>query len=102
MVKTIELMLGLPPMTQLDLSATPMRNCFTTVANLTPYASVKNRIPLDEMNKPAAQLNGKAKEFALKSLVLDFEVEDKADEDTLNRILWHSVRGDAPYPGVRR
>ena len=37
MVKTIELMLGLPPMTQLDLSATPMRGCFTDKPDLTPY-----------------------------------------------------------------
>jgi YVTN family beta-propeller protein len=101
MVKTIELMLGLPPMTQLDLSATPMRGCFADTPDLTPYVAVKNRIPLDEMNKPVAKLEGKAKEFALKSLELDFDVEDRADEDTLNRILWHSVRGDRPYPGDR-
>jgi YVTN family beta-propeller protein len=101
MVKTIELMLGLPPMTQLDLGATPMRGCFADKPDLTPYAAVKNRIPLDEMNKPVAKLEGKAKEFALKSLALDFDEEDRADEDTLNRILWHSVRGDLPYPGDR-
>jgi YVTN family beta-propeller protein len=101
LVKSIELMLGLPPMTQLDLSATPMRGCFTDRPDLTAYAAVKNRVPLDEMNKPVEKLSGKAKEFALKSLALDFDVEDKADEDTLNRILWFSVRGDRPYPGDR-
>jgi YVTN family beta-propeller protein len=101
MVKTIELMLGLPPMTQLDLSATPMHGCFTDTPDLTPYAHVKNRVPLDEMNKPVSALTGKAREFALKSLDLDFDVEDRADEDTLNRILWFSVRGDRPYPGDR-
>src|SRR5206468_2593211 len=79
MVKTIELILGLPPMTQLDLSATPMRGCFTDTPDLTPYAAAKNRVPLDEMNKPAAELKGKAKEFALKSLALDFDEEDPAD-----------------------
>ncbi len=101
MVKTIELILGLPPMTQLDLSATPMRGCFTDKADLTAYTAVKNKIALDEMNKPVAKLEGKAKEYALKSLALDFEEEDKADEDTLNRILWFSVRGNQPYPGDR-
>jgi YVTN family beta-propeller protein len=101
MVKTIELILGLPPMTQLDLSATPMRGCFTDKPDLTPYTMVKNRIPLDEMNKPVEKLNGKAKEFALKSIELDFDVEDRADEDTLNRILWFAMRGDVPYPGDR-
>jgi YVTN family beta-propeller protein len=101
MVKTIELILGLPPMTQLDLNATPMRGCFTEKPDLTPYSSVKNRIPLDEMNRPVKDLTGKDREFALKSLELDFDVEDRADEDTLNRILWHSVRGNQPYPGDR-
>ncbi len=98
MVKTIELMLGLPPMTQLDLGATPMRGCFTDKPDPTQYVAVKKRIALDEMNKPVAKLEGKAREFALKSLELDFDEEDRADEDTLNRILWHSVRGDRPYP----
>jgi hypothetical protein len=101
MVKTIELMLGLPPMTQLDLSATPLRGCFTDKPDLTPYTAAKNRIPLDEMNKPVKELEGKAKEFALKSLELDFDEEDRADEDTLNRILWFSVRGNQPYPEDR-
>jgi len=58
LVKTIELMLGLPPMTQLDLSATAMRGCFADRPDLTPYAAVKNKIPLGEMNKPAEQLEG--------------------------------------------
>jgi hypothetical protein len=102
LVKTIELMLGLPPMTQLDLSATPLRGCFMDKPDLTPFTAVKNRIPLDEMNKPVGGLTGKAREFALKSMELDFDVEDRADEDTLNRILWFSVRGDEPYPGESR
>ena len=58
MVKTIELILGLPPMKQLDLSATPMRGCFTDKPDLTPYTAVKNKIPLDEMNKPVEELDG--------------------------------------------
>jgi YVTN family beta-propeller protein len=99
MVKTIELMLGLPPMTQLDLSATPMRGCFTDTPDLTAYTAAKNNVPLDEMNKPAKELKGTALEFARKSMELDFDEEDKADEDTLNRILWFAMKGDKPYPG---
>jgi YVTN family beta-propeller protein len=101
MVKTIELMLGLPPMTQLDLSATPMRGCFTDEADLTPYTAVKNNIPLEESNKSVAQLEGPAREFALQSLALDLSVEDRADEETFNRILWFATRGDEPYPKDR-
>jgi len=99
MVKTIELMLGLPPMNQLDLTATPLRNCFTATPDLTGYVAVKNRVPLDEMNKPLSKLQGKAKHWAEQSLAQDFDKEDRADEDTLNRILWHSIRGEQPYPG---
>jgi hypothetical protein len=99
MVKTMEMILGLPPMTQLDLSATPMRGCFTDKPDLTLYAATKNKIPLDEMNKPVKELEGKAKEYALKSLELDLDVEDRADEETFNRILWFSVKGNQPYPG---
>src|SRR6267142_4236051 len=47
MVKTIELMLGLPPMNKLDLSATAMRNCFAEKPDLTPYKTRPNRIKLD-------------------------------------------------------
>src|SRR5262249_51872837 len=99
MVKTIEMILGLPPMNQLDLSATPMRRCFQPEADLTPYTAVPNKIRLDEMNPELKALKGKALYWAKKSLELDLDDGDEADEDTLNRILWHSVRGyDTPYP----
>ncbi|WP_020468489.1 alkaline phosphatase family protein [Zavarzinella formosa] len=99
MVKTLELMLGLPPMNQMDLSATPMRNCFQSEPDLTPYKSVVNRIPLDEMNPAVKKLTGKQLFWAEKSLALNLREGDKADEDTLNRIIWHATRGyDVPYP----
>jgi YVTN family beta-propeller protein len=99
MVKTIELILGLRPMNQLDLSATPMRRCFGAEADLTAYHAVPNRIALDEMNPALGSLKGPALYWARKSLELDLDEADRADEDTLNRILWHSIRGyEAPYP----
>jgi DNA-binding beta-propeller fold protein YncE len=102
MVKTIELILRLPPMTQLDLSATAMRNCFADKPDLTAYAHVPNKIKLDEMNKAIKELNGSALYWAKKSMELDFEAEDLADEDTFNRILWHAMRGDEPFPRDKR
>jgi YVTN family beta-propeller protein len=98
MVKSIELILGLPAMTQLDLSATPMKNCFAAEADLTPYDCVANKIKLDEMNLKIDKLDGAAREWAEKSLALDFDDIDAADEDTLNRVLWFALRGTAPYP----
>ncbi len=99
MVKTLELILGLPPMNQLDLSATPMRACFTDTPELTTYDCKPNKIKLDDMNPPLKALTGKAKYWAERSLAMNFDDGDAADEDTLNRILWHSTRGDeTPYP----
>ena len=98
MVKTIELMLGLPPMNQFDLSATPMRGCFTAKPDLTPYAAVPNIIPLDEMNKPLDQLRGAALHWAQESLKQNFDEGDAADDEVVNRILWFAMRGDEPYP----
>jgi YVTN family beta-propeller protein len=99
MVKTIELSLGLPPMNQLDLSATPMRNCFQAAPDLTAYTSRPNRIPLDEMNPAVEKLQGQALHWARKSLAMNLDEGDKADEDTLNRILWYAMRADkVPYP----
>lgn len=58
MIKTIELLLGLPPMTQMDLLALPMRGCFTATPDQTPYKAVPNRLKLDEMNPPLKALSG--------------------------------------------
>jgi YVTN family beta-propeller protein len=98
MVKTIELILGIPPMNQLDLSATAMRNCFQAEPDLAPFTCLPNVIALDEMNPPLKKLKGQALLWAQKSMALNLETEDRADEDTFNRILWFSTRGDAPYP----
>ena len=98
-VRTIELILGLPPMNQFDLSAAPMTSCFTDKPVFTPYQVARNRIPLDEMNPPLAALSGARWYWAMKSLALPLDDVDEADEDTFNRILWHSVKGyDTPYP----
>jgi len=98
MVKTIELILGLPPMNQLDLSATAMRKCFDAQPDPAAYSCLPNRIRLDEMNPPLIKLQGKALDWARKSLALNLDEADEADEDTMNRILWHATRGDAHYP----
>jgi len=102
MIRTIELILGLPPMNQLDLSATPMRDCFQDAPDRTPYTALPNRIPLDDMNPPLAALTGPALHWARRSLAMDLDDADEADEEEFNRLLWHAVRGhDAVYPEQR-
>lgn len=100
MVRTMELILGLPPMNQFDASATPMASCFADKADLTPYTSVPNIVPLDQVNPPLASIRDpRQKHWAEVSIKLPLDDIDAADEDTLNRILWHAARGrDDNYP----
>jgi len=100
MIRTMELILGLPPMNQFDASATAMTSCFTDKPDFTPYDSVPNIIPLDQMNPDLKAItNPHQRHWALASLELPLDDVDEADEDTLNRILWHAVRGrDDTYP----
>ena len=95
----MELMLGLPPMNQLDAMAPVMRTCFNDAPDLKPYDAIKNQIPLDQMNPPKVALDGKALELADQSDAQDFSEPDRAKEDVLNRIVWHAMKGtDTPYP----
>ena len=100
MVRTMELILGLPPMNQLDASATPMAGCFGEQPDLTPYEAVPNNIPLDRLNPDVKTIRDPRQlHWANVSLQLPLDEVDEADEETLNRILWHSVRGrDDTYP----
>ncbi len=102
-VKTIELILGLPTMSLFDLIANDMRASFRDEPDFTPYAAVVPKQPLDEVNPPATVLRGEARRGALASARMRFDVPDAAPSEQLNRILWHNVRGwDVPYPGVKR
>ena len=100
LLRTMELMLGLPPMNAMDASATPLFDCFSDVPDLTPFESVPNRIPLDQMNpEPRAIRDAQQRRYAQLSAKLPLEEVDKCPEDLLNRILWNARKGSrAPYP----
>jgi hypothetical protein len=100
LLRTIELILGIPPMTQMDATATPMFDCFTDTPNLTPYDSVTNNIPLNEMNRRAKDIKDAAlRHDALVSAKLPLDKEDQCPEDLFNHILWRSAKGSkVPYP----
>jgi YVTN family beta-propeller protein len=98
MIRTIEQILGLPPMNIQDAIADPMVSCFNETPDLTPYQAVPNQIPLDEMNPPLSALEGKALHYAQKSLEPQFDGIDTGDDDLFNRILWFAARGNQPYP----
>ncbi len=100
LLRTIEQILGIPPMNQFDASASPMFECFTDVPDLTPFKARPNQVPLDRLNPEAAALADPIlRADALASARLDLGEADRAPEDLFNRILWRAVRGSAvPYP----
>jgi YVTN family beta-propeller protein len=97
MLRTMELLLGLPPMTQHDAAARPMFNSFMPKPDLSGFNTLVARIDLNAKNPPNAY-------GALESSRMDFTAYDRIDDDRLNRILWHSIKGaHVPYPApVRR
>ena len=99
-VRTIELILGLPPMNQLDASATPMFECFSDVPDLTPFTSVPNRFPLDKITpEPKKTTDRRLRQDIIASNRLPLDQPDRCPEDLLNRILWRAMKGtEVPYP----
>ena len=98
-IRTMEQILGLPPMNQFDAAATPMFDCFGDTPNNTPFESLPSNIALDELNAPPAKISDATRrKFAESSASINFSEIDKAPEDLLNRILWNAMRGDEPYP----
>ncbi|HLY19716.1 MAG TPA: bifunctional YncE family protein/alkaline phosphatase family protein [Bryobacteraceae bacterium] len=94
MLRTMEMILGLNPMTQFDAAARPMSAAFQAAADPAPYAVEKPRVPLDERNPPRSGT-------AERSSRLDFSQEDRADADELNDILWTAIKGvHAPPPAT--
>ena len=92
MLRTIELLLGLPPMTQYDAAAMPMYNAFRETADLTPYAAIPPKIDVSAKNTPKSY-------GAQASLRMNLDEVDEAPMFELNEILWKSIRGaHSPMP----
>ena len=90
MLRTMELILGLPPLTQYDAAATPMWAAFQQQPDLRPYNCQPARVPLDEKNSTAAYGAERCRRLTL-------DEADTVDETVYNEILWHAIKG----PGVR-
>ncbi|HEX7485375.1 MAG TPA: bifunctional YncE family protein/alkaline phosphatase family protein [Vicinamibacterales bacterium] len=95
-LRTIELILGLPPMSQYDAAATPLYNAFVAQPDTKPYAAVAARVPLDDRNGTKAP-------GAAESAAMDFSAPDRAPDLLLNEVIWKSVKGaNAVMPPPRR
>ncbi|EFH83830.1 bifunctional YncE family protein/alkaline phosphatase family protein [Ktedonobacter racemifer] len=92
MVRTMELILGLHPLSQYDANAMPMWRLFNNKPNLAPYDASPESIPVTQLN--TATTYG-----AQQSAKMDFSQEDRMPMDQLNQILWHAIKGaNVPYP----
>jgi len=100
MIRTINLMLGLPPLSQYDANAMPMLRCLDSRVDLAPFVAVS---PLTDLMKR----NPAKGELAVRSARLDFSDVDRADPQELNDILWQATHhgtktSPAPVHGSMR
>ncbi len=95
-LRTIELILGLPPMTQYDASAEPMWRCFNLTATHPPFKAVPNLVDLNLKNKAENDLSRLSEKF-------DFSKEDRIPDALFNEVLWSAIKGtDTPCPAPVR
>jgi YVTN family beta-propeller protein len=87
MLRTMELILGMPPMTQYDAAATPMWRCFNEHPDVTTFACLPANVNLDEINPDGTKL-------AAMSKGLDFSKEDVIPDQVMNDITWKAVKGE--------
>ena len=96
MLRTMELILGLPPMTQYDASAVSMWRSFSKTPNLKPFQSISAKVDLNERN---VKMNALAK----KSMGFDFSKEDRVNDMEFNEVIWKAVKGEnSTMPAPRR
>jgi YVTN family beta-propeller protein len=95
-LRTIELILGMPPMTQFDAAATPMWRSFTSGPNLKPFVCQPALVSLADTNPDKTKL-------AIMARGLDFSKEDLVPDAIMNAMLWKAARGeDATVPSPKR
>ena len=95
MLRTIELILGLPPMSQYDAAATPMWRCFSNTPNLTPFESIAANVDLREVNT-------KNTPSAKRSAAFNFKKEDSVPDLAFSEVIWKAVKGeDSKMPAPR-
>jgi hypothetical protein len=91
-LRTIEILLGIGPMTVYDAGSRPMFDVFSDVPSMDPYTLAPTQVPLTQRNpatSPTADL----------SMRMDFSIADDIDDEELNNILWKAIKGaNVPPP----
>lgn len=96
MLRTIELILGIPPMTQYDAAAAPMWHCFSNTVDTTGFTALSAQIDLNEKNTTQNAWQRKSETF-------DFSKEDRVPDLEFTEVIWKAVKGaDAIVPAPKR
>ncbi len=96
MLRTMELILGIPPMSQYDAAAQPMWRCFKNELDLTPFIARSAKVDLKEKNTAMNEWQRRSEKFNLTK-------EDAVPDLEFNIVLWHGLKGDdVPFPGPKR
>jgi hypothetical protein len=98
LVRTIEQILGIPPMNIMDATALPMFDCFINQPSDYQYHFEKNQIPFNTLNLSLNRLEGKEKHYAELSSRPEFDHIDSGSDDMMNRILWFAAKRYQKYP----
>jgi YVTN family beta-propeller protein len=95
-LRTIELILGLPPMSQYDAAAVPLYDCFTSKPNFSPYVSKAAQVNLEQRNIAVNSSSKRSQSF-------NFTKEDAVPDLDLNEVIWKYVKGEnAVMPAPKR
>ncbi len=96
MLRTIELILGLPPMSQYDAAATPMFRSFSKQVNYTPFIAKPLQVDINEKNKKESAWQKMSEKF-------DFTKEDRVASKAFNEVIWKAVKGlESIVPAPKR
>ena len=96
MLRTIELILGIPPMSQYDAAATPMWRCFSKNADIKPFIAKPLQTDINAKNTSSNAWQKKSETF-------DFSKEDRVPDLEFTEVIWKAVKGlDAVVPAPVR
>jgi len=87
MERTIELILGMPPMSQYDAAALPMFGCFTSTPDLAPYTLIPAKVDINERNIAENESSRRSAKF-------DLAKEDAVPDKDMNEVIWKAVKGE--------
>ena len=95
-LRTIELILGIPPMSQYDAAALPLWKCFAATPNYNPFKALPANINLNDINVVWNELSRRSEQF-------DFSKEDLVPDMELNEVIWKGIKGiDVAMPAPKR